>query len=77
MNMNEEMFRSLRSEIRSGLDLTSAVGNRELTAYIERTVLARDSLRHLTAQEKHALVKKLFDSFRGLDVLQPLVELAI
>ncbi|OKP97486.1 CpaF family protein [Paenibacillus sp. P46E] len=72
--MNEEMFRSLRSDIRSGLDLTSAVGNRELTAYIERTVLARDSLQHLTAQEKHALVKKLFDSFRGLDVLQPLVD---
>ncbi|WP_379154982.1 CpaF family protein [Paenibacillus sp. sgz5001063] len=72
--MNEEMFRSLRSEIRSGLDLTSAVGNRELTAYIERIILARDSLRYLTAQEKHALVKKLFDSFRGLDVLQPLVD---
>ncbi|OKP94779.1 CpaF family protein [Paenibacillus sp. P32E] len=72
--MNEEMFRSLRSDIRSGLDLTSAVGNRELTAYIERTVLARDNLQHLTAQEKHALVKKLFDSFRGLDVLQPLVD---
>ncbi|MNH97957.1 putative conjugal transfer protein [compost metagenome] len=72
--MNEEMFRLLRSDIRSGLDLTSAVGNRELTAYIEQTVLARDSLRHLTAQEKHTLVKKLFDSFRGLDVLQPLVD---
>ncbi|KWX74192.1 CpaF family protein [Paenibacillus jilunlii] len=72
--MNEEMFRLLRSDIRSGLDLTSAVGNRELTAYIEKTVLARDSLRHLTAQEKHTLVKKLFDSFRGLDVLQPLVD---
>lgn len=72
--MNEEMFRLLRSDIRSGLDLTSAVGNRELTAYIEQTVLARDNLRHLTAQEKHTLVKKLFDSFRGLDVLQPLVD---
>ncbi|MBW4083430.1 CpaF family protein [Paenibacillus sp. S150] len=72
--MDEEMFRSLRSDIRSGLDLTSAVGNRELTEFIERTVLARDSLRHLTAQEKHTLVKKLFDSFRGLDVLQPLVD---
>ncbi len=72
--MNEEMFRLLRSDIRSGLDLTSAVGNHELTAYIEQTVLARDNLRHLTAQEKHTLVKKLFDSFRGLDVLQPLVD---
>jgi pilus assembly protein CpaF len=72
--MNEEMFRKLRSDIRAGLDLTSAVGNRELNAYIERAILEKDNLQYLTAQEKHALVKKLFDSFRGLDVLQPLVD---
>lgn len=72
--MNEEMFRALRGEIRAGLDVTSAVGNRELAAFIERTILGRDNLRLLTAQEKHELVKKLFDSFRGLDVLQPLVD---
>lgn len=72
--MNEEMFRALRSEIRAGLDVTSAVGNRELTGFIERTILESESLHYLTAQEKHELVKRLFDSFRGLDVLQPLVD---
>ncbi|MFC3748505.1 CpaF family protein [Paenibacillus sp. GCM10012306] len=72
--MNEEMFRALRGDIRAGLDVTSSVGNRELTAYIEQTILERESLRYLTAQEKHELVKRLFDSFRGLDVLQPLVD---
>lgn len=72
--MDEEMFRALRSEIRAGLDVTSAVGNRELTGYIERTILESESLRYLTAHEKHELVKRLFDSFRGLDVLQPLVD---
>ncbi|WP_151732996.1 CpaF family protein ['Paenibacillus yunnanensis' Narsing Rao et al. 2020] len=72
--MNEALFRRLRSDIRSGLDVTSAVGNAELTAYIRRTILERGDLRYLTAQEKHELVKKLFDSFRGLDVLQPLVD---
>lgn len=72
--MNEEMFKMLRSDIRAGLDVTSAVGNRELTAYIERTILGNANLRYLTAQEKHELVKRLFDSFRGLDVLQPLVD---
>jgi pilus assembly protein CpaF len=72
--MNEEMFRALRSEIRAGLDVTSAVENRELTGFIERTILESERLRYLTAQEKHELVKRLFDSFRGLDVLQPLVD---
>lgn len=72
--MNEEMFRALRSDIRAGLDVTSAIGNRELAAFIERFILRQDNLRLLTAQEKHELVKKLFDSFRGLDILQPLVD---
>lgn len=72
--MNEELFRSLRNDIRSGLDVTSAVGDRELTAYIEKVIFGRDSLRTLTAGEKHEWVRRLFDSFRGLDVLQPLVD---
>lgn len=63
--MNEEMFRALRSDIRAGLDVTSVIGNDELAAYIERIILEREQLRLLTAQEKHELVKKLFDSFRG------------
>lgn len=72
--MTEEMFQKLRSDIREGLDVTSTVGNRELVAYIERITFERQSLRYLTAQEKHELVRRLFDSFRGLDILQPLVD---
>jgi pilus assembly protein CpaF len=45
--MNDEMFRALRSDIRAGLDVTSAIGSRELTALIERIILERDSLRYL------------------------------
>lgn len=72
--MNEEMFRALRSDIRAGLDVTSAIGNHELAVFIERIILERDNLQFLTAKEKHELVKKLFDSFRGLDILQPLID---
>ncbi|MBB3129594.1 pilus assembly protein CpaF [Paenibacillus rhizosphaerae] len=72
--MDEELFRELRQEIRSGLDVTSALGNRELMQYIERTVLRRQELRELTAQEKRSLIRRIFDSFRGLDILQPLVD---
>ncbi|WP_340021771.1 CpaF family protein [Paenibacillus sp. FSL K6-1096] len=72
--MNDDLFRALRSDIRAGLDVTSVIGNQELAAFIERTILEREQLRLLTAQEKHELVKRLFDSFRGLDILQPLVD---
>ncbi|MBJ9991596.1 CpaF family protein [Paenibacillus sp. S28] len=72
--MDEELFRELRQEIRSGLDVTSALGNRELMQYIELTVFRRPELRELTAQEKRSLIRRIFDSFRGLDILQPLVD---
>ncbi|MCL6601493.1 MAG: CpaF family protein [Paenibacillus sp.] len=72
--MNEETFRKLRNDIREGLNVTSTVDNRELLTHIERTTFERESLMHLTAQEKLELVRRLFDSFRGLDILQPLVD---
>ncbi|KAF9118270.1 hypothetical protein BGX30_004690, partial [Mortierella sp. GBA39] len=46
----------------------------ELMQYIERTVFRRPELRELTAQEKRSLIRRIFDSFRGLDILQPLVD---
>ncbi|MCJ8013138.1 CpaF family protein [Paenibacillus sp. KQZ6P-2] len=72
--MDEELFRQLRQEVRSGLDVTSALDNHELMKYIERTVFSRRELLELTATEKRKLVRRIYDSFRGLDILQPLVD---
>lgn len=70
----EEIFASIRNEVRAGLDITAAVGNRELMQYIEETVWERRELEGLTASGKRKLVRRVYDSFRGLDVLQPLVD---
>lgn len=72
--MDEEIFKILRSSIRSGLDVTSAVDDVELMKYIERSVFDRGELQDLTAMEKRTLIRRIYDSFRGLDVLQPLVD---
>ncbi|SMF73831.1 pilus assembly protein CpaF [Paenibacillus uliginis N3/975] len=72
--MDEEIFISIRNEVRAGLDITAAVGNRELMLYIEEVVWARQELSELTAAVRRTLVRRVFDSFRGLDVLQPLVD---
>ncbi|OAB48374.1 CpaF family protein [Paenibacillus antarcticus] len=72
--MDEEMFKMIRSSIRSGLDVTSSVDDAELIKYIERTVFERGELQDLTAMEKRTLIRRIYDSFRGLDVLQPLVD---
>lgn len=70
----EEQFQNMRREVRAGLDLTSSAGDKELWQGIEHKVLSDPELDDLTSGERHALVQRLFDSFRGLDILQPLVD---
>ncbi|MEK5058088.1 CpaF family protein [Paenibacillus shunpengii] len=72
--MMDTSFRELRNSIRSTLDVTSAAGDSELMEHIEARVFRHSGLLHLTSGEKHALIRRLYDSFRGLDVLQPLID---
>ncbi|PAK49738.1 CpaF family protein [Paenibacillus sp. 7541] len=72
--MVEEKFAAVRERVRSELDMTSAISNEELIRHIEDVVWRSRELGHLTASEKRRLVRRVFDSFRGLDVLQPLVD---
>ncbi|EGG33637.1 type II/IV secretion system protein [Paenibacillus sp. HGF5] len=72
--MPEDTFKSVRDQVRSELDMSASVNNSELMARIEEMVWRRRELMELTAAEKRRLVRRVFDSFRGLDVLQPLVD---
>ncbi|MNH95451.1 putative conjugal transfer protein [compost metagenome] len=72
--MTEHWFRQLRGEIRAGLDVTSSMSDSELMEHIERRVLRDEHVKDLTAAEKRRMVRRVYDSFRGLDILQPLVE---
>jgi pilus assembly protein CpaF len=72
--MNEELFITLRSEIRFSLDMTASLDDEALLTHIENTVLADDRLKNITSTKKWQWVRRLYDSFRGLDILQPLVD---
>ncbi|ACX67446.1 CpaF family protein [Paenibacillus sp. Y412MC10] len=72
--MMEDPFKSVRDQVRSELDMSASVNNSQLMARIEEMVWRRRELMELTAAEKRRLVRRVFDSFRGLDVLQPLVD---
>lgn len=72
--MMDTSFRELRNSIRAALDVTSAAGDSELMEHIEARVFRHSGLLHLTSGEKHTLIRRLYDSFRGLDVLQPLID---
>lgn len=72
--MSDDLFVSLRDEVRSGLDVTFAIDDDELMRRIEQKVLDHHRYPGLTAGERRRLVRQVFDSFRGLDILQPLVD---
>lgn len=70
----EEMFRAMRADVRSSLDVTQSADDAELMKLIERKVLSDARAGSMTSGEKRALVRRVYDSFRGLDILQPLVD---
>lgn len=74
IDMNEELFTAVRSEIRQSLDVTASLDDAQLLTHIEGRVLSDPRFSKMTSTEKWQWVRRLYDSFRGLDVLQPLVD---
>ncbi|QHT62792.1 CpaF family protein [Paenibacillus lycopersici] len=72
--MNEETIQLLKERIRGQLELDSAVSDADLTAKIERVVFAWCLEHPLPAGGKVQLVRRLFHAFRGLDLIQPLMD---
>lgn len=67
-------MQQLKASIREQLDLDSAMSDEDFMTCIEQKVF-QWSLEHpLTAGEKVKLVRRLYHAFRGLDILQPLLE---
>lgn len=71
---DEELVRTLRQSIVDQLDYSQTKSDEELLACIEEVVFAHSKRQYLTADEKKATVDRLYYSFRGLDILQPLID---
>jgi pilus assembly protein CpaF len=72
--INEEVVQQLREEIRDKLDLSNSTSNEVLFEQIEESVFHFSKSTFLSAQQKKGYVERIFNSFRGLDVLQPLID---
>jgi pilus assembly protein CpaF len=72
--MNQNQFMTLKQQIKEKLDLSSTVSDAKLMELIEEAVFLASKEEKWTSNEIHASVKRMFDSFRGLDVLQPLID---
>lgn len=64
----------LRNKIRSKIDFSGALPDDGLMRIVEEIVFEWCERNPLTAAGKVQLVRRLFHSFRGLDILQPLME---
>lgn len=70
----QPVYDELREELRHDLEWSPQLTNEELKDLIERRIFGSKQARRLSTGEKLALAERLFHSFRGLDVLQPLVD---
>ncbi|RKN84150.1 CpaF family protein [Paenibacillus ginsengarvi] len=70
----DSITRTLRETVRNKIDLSGAHSDESFTRLIEETVLAYSGERYLSARDRLSVVKTIFNSFRGLDVLQPLID---
>lgn len=70
----DEIVKQLKQLIQSKFDLSVSLTDVQLQEIIEQEVFSYPFQDYLTAGQKHQLVMRLFHSFRGLDVLQPLVD---
>lgn len=72
--MNHDLFLILKQQIKERIDLSSTVSDVKLIELIEESVFSAAGEYGWTSTEMQALVKRIFDSFRGLDILQPLID---
>ncbi|WP_068775623.1 CpaF family protein [Paenibacillus sp. FJAT-26967] len=72
--MMEEWVRSFKEQINFRLDPTQATSDDELMNLVEEVVLEGTKNGELTAGQKWEMVHRIYHSYRGLDVLQPLID---
>lgn len=72
--MNHDLFLTLKQQIKERIDLSSTVSDVTLIELIEESVFSAAGEHGWTSSEMQGLVKRVFDSFRGLDILQPLID---
>ena len=72
-NMSE-YIRRIREMVAGRLDLTHNVDDEEIRQVISEIVMEESRRQYLSLTEKKELMEGVFNSMRGLDVLQPLVD---
>ncbi|WP_079909115.1 CpaF family protein [Paenibacillus sp. 32352] len=70
----DEIVIEMKQRVKEKLDLSVSLSDEQLMDLIEQEVFSYSFDQYFTAGQKHQLIMRLFHSFRGLDILQPLVD---
>lgn len=70
LNLKQE----LKTEILQGLTYQQQMSDEEISGIIDEKIMSRTGTQSIPLKERLKLRKELFDSFRGLDILQELVD---
>lgn len=70
----DEIVKSLIKQLRDSLDLMHSISNEELREYVEAVVFDYAREKKLKSAEIQYFVERIYNSFRGYDVLQPLID---
>ena len=72
--MKDEIFEEIKRRVIGLLDLSKDTSDDELLCLIDEVLTGENKLEGITLNERIGLRKRLFDSIRRLDILQPLLE---
>lgn len=70
----DSIVKTLIKQLRETLDLMHSISNDELVEYVEAAVFDYAKDAKLKSSEIQYLVARIFNAFRGYDVLQPLID---
>ncbi|WP_413377876.1 CpaF family protein [Alkalihalobacillus sp. 1P02AB] len=72
--VEDKVIKELVTKLRESLDLMHSIPNDELVDYIEAAVFDYAEEHRLKSAEMKWIVERIYHSFRGYDVLQPLID---
>lgn len=70
----QQWIRQIREIVSNRLDLTRNISDDEIRGVISDIVMEQSRQQYMSLNEKKTLMEGVFNSMRGLDVLQPLVD---
>ena len=71
---NNDIFRALRERIIEGSGDDEFLGDKELSAEIDRVLSISEESKHMALSDKLAMKNRLYNSLKRLDVLQELID---